>query len=185
MKPPSQPDTPARTPDGRYVVIAGRRWRATNPMLPELRRRELVDELMAARRAVGAAMRAEDWAAERTARGRVHEAKLALGERGPAWWERIEDAIRALVDERGPDRTACPSEVARLFVGADRLRELMPHVREAAARLAERGEIAVTQRGEAVDARTARGPIRLASAGRPSPAADPRPRDADRREPSG
>jgi hypothetical protein len=69
-----------------------------------------------------------------------------------------------MVAERGPGKTICPSEVARDLGGDEAFGPLMPHVREAAAALAERGEIAVTQRGEPVDARTARGPIRL---GRP------------------
>lgn len=77
-----------RTPDGHYVIIDGRRWRAGDPSLPEGRRRELVHELMDARRAVGAAKRAGDEVAERAARDRVHAAKVALGERGPKWWER-------------------------------------------------------------------------------------------------
>jgi hypothetical protein len=76
-----------QTPDGRYIVVAGRRWRASDPRLPEPRRQELVDELMAARRAVGAAKRAGDADAERAARDRVHAAKVALGERGNPWWE--------------------------------------------------------------------------------------------------
>ena len=76
-----------RTPDGRYIVVDGRRWRASDPRLPEQRRQELVDELMAARRAVGAAKRAGDEEAERAARDRVHAAKVALGERGRPWWE--------------------------------------------------------------------------------------------------
>lgn len=42
---------------------------------------------MDARRAVGAAKRAGDAAAEKAARASVHEAKLALGERGPVWWD--------------------------------------------------------------------------------------------------
>lgn len=79
---------PERTPDGHHVIIDGRRWRATDPSIPEERRRELVHELMAARRAVGAAKRANDADAERAARARVHAAKVALGERGPKWWER-------------------------------------------------------------------------------------------------
>ena len=78
---------PERTPDGRYVVIDGRRWRASDPRLPEERRQELVDELMSARRAVAAARRDADPEAERRARARVHEAKVALGERGKPWWE--------------------------------------------------------------------------------------------------
>ena len=43
---------------------------------------------MSARRAVGAAKRAGDEVAERAARDRVHAAKVALGERGPKWWEK-------------------------------------------------------------------------------------------------
>ncbi|HEX8645652.1 MAG TPA: DUF3253 domain-containing protein [Thermoleophilaceae bacterium] len=146
---------------GRYVEIDGRRWRATDPTIPEARRQRLVDELMDARRAVGAARRAGDEAAERAARARVHAAKVALGERGPRWWERIERRVREMAEERGAGRTICPSEVARSLAGDEDFRPLMPHVREAAAVLAERGEIAVTQRGERVDALTARGPIRL------------------------
>ena len=70
------------------MIIDGRRWRATDPSIPEERRQELVNELMAARRAVGAAKRAGDESAERAARDRVHAAKVALGERGPKWWEK-------------------------------------------------------------------------------------------------
>jgi hypothetical protein len=79
---------PERTPDGRYIVVDGRRWRATDPSLPEERRKELVRELMSARSAVGWAKRKRDPAGERAARDRVQAAKVALGERGPKWWER-------------------------------------------------------------------------------------------------
>lgn len=41
---------------------------------------------MDARRDVGAAMRESDVMAEKSARARVHAAKVALGERGPVWW---------------------------------------------------------------------------------------------------
>jgi hypothetical protein len=75
--------------------------------------------------------------------------------------ERIHARILELVAARGPERTICPSEVARSLAGADAFRPLMPHVREAAAELADRGTIEVTQRGKRVDARHARGPIRL------------------------
>lgn len=67
--------------------MRGRLWRAANPNLPEDERQKLVAELMDARRAVGAAGRSGDEAAEKAARARVHEAKLALGERGPVWWD--------------------------------------------------------------------------------------------------
>ncbi|WP_118856745.1 hypothetical protein [Sphingomonas mesophila] len=75
------------TPDGRYFVVRGRLWRCSNPALPEPERTRLVAELMAARSAVGRALRSEDAAAEKAARARVHAAKLALGERGPPWWD--------------------------------------------------------------------------------------------------
>ena len=73
------------TEDGRYVVIDGRRWRATDPLVPDEVAAILRAELMAARRDVGRALRAGDAAAERLARDRVHAAKVALGERGPRW----------------------------------------------------------------------------------------------------
>lgn len=75
-----------KTSDGHYVVIDGRRWRATNPHLSEEERERLVKRLMKARRDVGKALRDGDEDAERRARQRVHRAKVALGERGPKWW---------------------------------------------------------------------------------------------------
>ena len=78
---------PRRTEDGRYVVIDGRKWRASDPRLSEERRAELVVVLMDARRAVKAAKRAGDEEGLREARRRVHEAKVALGERGEPWWQ--------------------------------------------------------------------------------------------------
>ena len=71
----------------------------------------------------------------------------------------LEAEIRRRVTERGAGKTICPSEVARAL--ADDWRALMPQVRAVAARMAARGEIAVTQRGVAVDALSAQGPIRL------------------------
>ena len=62
-------------------------WRASNPALPEAERQRLVDRLMDARRAVAAAKRAQDAAAESAARAQVDAAKFALGERGPVWWD--------------------------------------------------------------------------------------------------
>lgn len=44
-------------------------------------------DLMAARRAVGAALRGGDEVALKAACASVHQAKLALGERGPVWWD--------------------------------------------------------------------------------------------------
>lgn len=74
------------TPDGRYFVHEGLLWRVANPALEPAEHERLVKELMAARRAVGTAKRADDPEAEREARARVHAAKVALGERGAPWW---------------------------------------------------------------------------------------------------
>ena len=77
-------DAPAlRTPDGRYIVVRGRLWRASNPHLPQHVREALVASLMAARRELRGRGSAEERA---TARAAVDAAKTALGERGPVWW---------------------------------------------------------------------------------------------------
>jgi hypothetical protein len=74
------------TPDRRYFVVKGRLWRCSNPELTEEERSRLVQELMNARRAVKKALQQEDEAALNTARQEVNTAKIALGERGEAWW---------------------------------------------------------------------------------------------------
>ena len=84
-----------RTPDGHHVVIDGRTWRATDPEIPEEVGALLRRELMSARRAVGAALKAQDTAQERAARDRVQAAKTALGERGTPWWEQTLEQRRA------------------------------------------------------------------------------------------
>lgn len=75
------------TPDGRYLVVRGRLWRRANPSLPEEVRQALVHRLMDARRAVGRALKDGDEAEVAAARREVDAAKVALGERGPVWWE--------------------------------------------------------------------------------------------------
>ena len=94
---------PELTPDGHYVVINGRRWRATDPMIPEAVAAELRVALMDARRAVGSALKSGDEAAERAARDRVQAAKVALGERGTPWWEQTDEerAARWSLDTGG------------------------------------------------------------------------------------
>ena len=108
-----------RTPDGRYIVVRGRLWRAADPHLPGHEREQLVARLMDARRRP----RGDAGAAERgAARAEVQAAKVALGERGPVWWtdgapdfnrrmvenspyaEWFAEVGRPVVSDRWPDR---------------------------------------------------------------------------------
>lgn len=74
------------TPDGRYFVVKGQLWRCSNPNLSESVRQRLVNDLMAARRAVKTAKASGDPAQIKAARALVQSAKEELGERGPVWW---------------------------------------------------------------------------------------------------
>lgn len=82
---------PEHTPDGHHVVIDGRRWRATDPLIPDERRSELQRILMAWRRQVKTTRGTPD---EAHTRAGVHAAKVALGERGDPWWEQTEEQRR-------------------------------------------------------------------------------------------
>lgn len=83
---------PQLTDDGHFIVINGRRWRATDPAIPEDRQAELTRILMAWRREV---RRAKGTDGEMAARAGVHAAKVALGERGsPPWWEQTDEQRR-------------------------------------------------------------------------------------------
>jgi uncharacterized protein YfaP (DUF2135 family) len=76
-----------------------RLWRATNPQLAAEEQASLVAELMGARRAVRGANNNAELA---SARARVHSAKIALGERGPIWWDDgAPDLNRHLVTKTG------------------------------------------------------------------------------------
>lgn len=156
-----------RTADGHHIVVNGRRWRATNPHIPEPFRKELVAELLDARRAVKAARADPDALA--AVRARVHNAKIALGERGEEWWveptddgqaHRATATILSLLTKRGPSSSICPSDVARVIASPD-WRPAMDAVRKAAAALVTQGRIEVTQSGVSIaDAAQAVGPVR-------------------------
>ena len=105
MDDPDRSDVPPDVETHR--VIGGRRWRVSDPRIPQDARQALVDELMSARRAV---RDAADQRAERAARDRVHDAKVALGERGVAWWVDEPDAAGVRDRVRRADRAVsrCP-----------------------------------------------------------------------------
>jgi hypothetical protein len=160
-----------RSADGRHVIVDGRRWRAADPAIPEPLRRELVAELMAARRAVGVASRTGDAVAERHARARVADAKVALGERGAPWWgatdvrakaSRLEAAMRTLLRHRKPESTICPSDAARI-AGGTGWRGDMEAARQAAFELQARGVVEVRRAGARIATRDGvPGPLRIA-----------------------
>ncbi|MCS5478212.1 DUF3253 domain-containing protein [Corynebacterium sp. YIM 101645] len=143
------------TPDGRYIVVKGRRWRATDPSIPESLRAELVSALMTGRRMVRTHGDA--------ARVMVHDAKVALGERGDPWWEptgegqrkRIAATVRTLARARGEEAFAS-DDVARV-VGGEGWREHLGTVDEVVAQLRDQGVV----RTGATDTD---GPVRIAAA---------------------
>lgn len=91
--------------------------------------------------------------------------------------ERIIGVLDALLAERASDKTICPSEIARALAqtgtnaDAGQWRTWMPTIRTVAAELAAADVIVVTQGGEPVDIRSARGPVRI---GRPQAATAPK-----------
>ncbi|WP_329791192.1 DUF3253 domain-containing protein [Lentzea sp. DG1S-22] len=78
--------------------------------------------------------------------------------------QRLERVILDLAGARGPAKSICPSEAARA-VGGEGWRELMDPARAVARRLAARGRVVVTSRGQELSpAEEWRGPIRIRAA---------------------
>ena len=84
--------------------------------------------------------------------------------------QQLEQTILHLLEQRGRDKTICPSEAARHVASAlhpehaDQPRiwqPLMEPARAAARRLVAANRIVITQSGAIVDPSTAKGPIRL------------------------
>ena len=160
-----------KTPDGRHFIVNGRKWRSTDPVIPESLRQQLVNVLMKARADVGKAKRTEDAELEKEARSRVHDAKIALGERGPKWWEpyteedlrlRLRATILTLLRGRAAEKSICPSEAARCVGEGEAWRDLMPTVRNLAVDLAQKGVIKITRGATRLDpGEPIKGAIRL------------------------
>ncbi|MGK5682541.1 DUF3253 domain-containing protein [Actinoplanes sp. URMC 104] len=131
--------------------------RSDDAVVPEALRRELEAELAAARRPSGGD--------PGTARDRVRDAEVALGDRADPTPEgrraRLAAAMRALLRHRRPESTICPSDAARV-AGGEAWRDLMDAAREVAAELSREGTVVVRQHGADVDVTTAIGPVRLA-----------------------
>lgn len=88
--------------DAQWMTIDGRRWRRTDPSLPDDVVEALQSHLGRGRSSVRAAKGQPDAVA--AARERTGIAKHGLGERGPYWWDepeaarlaRARDALRRL-----------------------------------------------------------------------------------------
>lgn len=85
--------------DDHFFVVKGRRWRRTDPCLPDDVVEALTSHLGRGRSGVRVAKKDRDDEAVAAARRRVGLAKHGLGERGPRRWEDHPDARRARARE--------------------------------------------------------------------------------------
>ena len=69
------------TPDGRYIVVQGRLWRAANPTLSAERKVRYMRELLNGRRALKTAKLSDEEAAITAARQIVTLTQVGLNER--------------------------------------------------------------------------------------------------------
>lgn len=80
-----------------------------------------------------------------------------------------EDAILAAIDARGPGKTICPTDAAKVL-DAENWRARLHQIRAAGVHLARTGAIAIYRKGKPVDPDGFKGVYRL---GRPAPAQTP------------
>lgn len=80
-------DQPGASDDERFFLHSGRRWRRTDPSLPEDVVARLMSHLGRGRSGVRNSARGDDGGALPRARRTVRLAKEGLGERGTPWWE--------------------------------------------------------------------------------------------------
>ena len=82
-----------------------------------------------------------------------------------------QQAILELLAERGPGKTICPSEAARIIADDDEWRSCMQDVHEAAERLSASGAIVLSWKGQA-KSRPA-GPYRIGQGSKKGPKEGP------------
>jgi len=68
--------------------------------------------------------------------------------------------ILTVATRRGPEKSTCPSEIARLLY-PDNWREHMRNVVDTAIGLHNEGKVVITQKGIAIDVNHIKGPIRI------------------------
>jgi len=72
----------------------------------------------------------------------------------------ILNAVLSLATKRGPCKSTCPSEIARLLFPQN-WRNQMKAVRDVAIDLHKQGRVVITQNGKPVDIERIKGPIRI------------------------
>ncbi|OWK71371.1 DUF3253 domain-containing protein [Pedobacter sp. AJM] len=72
----------------------------------------------------------------------------------------ISATILLMAEQRGPEKSTCPSEIARRLYPDD-WRKHMKNIREVAIGLHQQGKIMITQKGMPVDIDHIKGPIRI------------------------
>lgn len=72
----------------------------------------------------------------------------------------LDELILELVDERGEEKTVCPSEVARAKRD-ENWQQLMGEIRVRAIKLADAGQIAIYRKGKPADPHDFKGVYRL------------------------
>jgi hypothetical protein len=72
----------------------------------------------------------------------------------------LSQTILTMAAERAPDKTVCPSEIARTLFPVN-WRKQMQDVRDAAVELQKKGKVTITQKGQPVDINYIKGPIRI------------------------
>ena len=100
--------TESPSDDERWLVVDGRRWRRTDPAIPEDELARLKSHLGGGRSGVRSAGSEAELAATRH---RTQLAKVGLGERGTPWWEQSDSQRRdrwesALLELDALDRPA-------------------------------------------------------------------------------
>lgn len=72
----------------------------------------------------------------------------------------ISTTILSTAESRGPDKSTCPSEIARMLFPGD-WRNHMKEVVDVAIDLQNKGKVLITQKGVPIDVNHIKGPIRI------------------------
>jgi len=72
----------------------------------------------------------------------------------------IYETIMSIATHRGPEKSTCPSEIARMLFPDD-WRKHMKNVLDAAIDLHHQGKVVITQKGMPIDVNHIKGPVRI------------------------